>query len=179
MMIAGRPDYKCSPLHLPARGWLFTNADKWKCVSTLLFDPEWAQWSDNSIAKHCGVTHSFVGKVRAEISLVSETSHAFNARAQRTYQDKYGQVRTMDTRKIGQTRAALAPVVQPTGGAFVLHAAATVPDDTPRAGHRNRWGSTSSITLKPLPSLCAQAAPTLVHTPRFSPLSPAAVSFTW
>jgi len=31
----------------------------------MLADDEWAQWSDTEVAKHCGVSHPFVGKQRA------------------------------------------------------------------------------------------------------------------
>ena len=33
-------------------------------VQRLLQDPEWGQWSDREIARHVGVSHVFVGKVR-------------------------------------------------------------------------------------------------------------------
>jgi hypothetical protein len=49
------------------RGVPLSHADKRKRVQTLLTDPEWAQWSDNSIAKHCGVTQPFVGTVRKSL----------------------------------------------------------------------------------------------------------------
>ena len=41
-----------------------SNADKRKRVTTLLLDPAWQQWSDNALAKHCGVTQPFVSSVR-------------------------------------------------------------------------------------------------------------------
>ena len=44
-----------------------TNADKRHAVSILLHDEEWGSWSDSATAKACGVSHPFVGKVRAEI----------------------------------------------------------------------------------------------------------------
>jgi hypothetical protein len=49
-----------------------THADKRKRVTTLLQDREWSHWSDNSIAKHCGVAQSFVSKIRADLTLHSE-----------------------------------------------------------------------------------------------------------
>jgi hypothetical protein len=73
-----------------------TNADKWKAVHILLADAEWSQWSDNAIAKHCGVAQSFVAKVRA--SLHSELSET----ATRTYRNKYGTRSTMQTGNIGK-----------------------------------------------------------------------------
>lgn len=44
-----------------------TNEDKRRAVMTLLNDQEWSAWSDNAIAKACGVTHPFVGGLRAPI----------------------------------------------------------------------------------------------------------------
>lgn len=44
-----------------------TNADKRKAVETLLADAEWSKWSDNAIAKACGVHHSTVGEYRTAI----------------------------------------------------------------------------------------------------------------
>lgn len=43
-----------------------TNADKRRVVERLLQDLEWCQMSDNAIAQQCGVSHSFVGKLRQE-----------------------------------------------------------------------------------------------------------------
>lgn len=45
-----------------------TNADKHASVEKLLNDPEWSMWSDNEIARRCGVSHPFVGKVREEMT---------------------------------------------------------------------------------------------------------------
>jgi hypothetical protein len=73
-----------------------TNADKWKAVNTLLQDQEWSQWSDNAIAKHCGVTHPFVATVRRSLETV--TSEQPN----RTYRNKYGKRSTMHTPHIGR-----------------------------------------------------------------------------
>ena len=44
-----------------------TNSDKQRAVETLLRDQEWRQWSDNAIAKTCGVSQPFVGKSRAKL----------------------------------------------------------------------------------------------------------------
>jgi hypothetical protein len=41
-----------------------SNADKRKAVWLLLADPEWCKWSDHEIARHCGVSYRFVGKLR-------------------------------------------------------------------------------------------------------------------
>ncbi len=44
-----------------------TNEDKRRAVSNLLSDEEWQKWSDRAIAKQCGVSNSFVGKIRGEL----------------------------------------------------------------------------------------------------------------
>jgi hypothetical protein len=115
-------------------GQPLTNADKRKRVRTLLTDAEWAQWSDNAIAKHCGVTHPFVGMVRKSLitviseepmppslvtvtsdnqqgSLHSEISEDGTSPTQRTYTNRYGQQRTMNTSAIGQQAPAPPPAV--------------------------------------------------------------------
>ncbi len=43
-----------------------TNADKRRAVMTLLGDEEWRAWSNREMARQCGVTHTFVGKLRKE-----------------------------------------------------------------------------------------------------------------
>jgi hypothetical protein len=45
-----------------------SNADKRKVVTTLLQDSEWSQWSDRVIAKQCKVSHTFVAKLRNQVS---------------------------------------------------------------------------------------------------------------
>jgi hypothetical protein len=114
-----------------------SNADKRQRVQTLLADPEWAQWSDNSIAKHCGVAQSFVGTVRKSLitvisedttspslnseisddgmdtSLNSEISDNGTSPTRRTYRDRYGQVRTMETSAIGHQPSPKALVLEP------------------------------------------------------------------
>jgi vacuolar-type H+-ATPase subunit I/STV1 len=60
-------------------GMRLSNSDKRRSVLVLLRDKEWSCWSDNQIAKHCHVTHPFVGKVRKEIApapLVTVTTAA-------------------------------------------------------------------------------------------------------
>jgi len=77
-----------------------TNEDKRRVVTRMLEDAEWGQWSDNTIAKHCGVAQSFVSKRRR--SLHSEISEP------RTYTTRHGTVATMDTRAIGKRAASPA-----------------------------------------------------------------------
>jgi hypothetical protein len=49
-------------------GFRRSNADKRRAVLTLLRDEEWSAWSDAEIARRCGVSQPFVGKIRAELS---------------------------------------------------------------------------------------------------------------
>jgi hypothetical protein len=51
-----------------AHGVQRSNADKRRAVETLLRDTEWSQSSDREIARRCAVAHSFVLKVRQELS---------------------------------------------------------------------------------------------------------------
>lgn len=41
-----------------------TNEDKNRAVTSMVLDPEWSQWSDWQISKHCGVSNKLVGAVR-------------------------------------------------------------------------------------------------------------------
>jgi hypothetical protein len=84
-----------------------TNADKRKAVDLMLRDTEWGTWSDNQIAKHCGVTHPFVGDVRRSLEPVTSDG------GQRTYINKYGQEATMNTRRIGATPGTTARPPRP------------------------------------------------------------------
>jgi hypothetical protein len=83
-----------------------SNQDKRKRVMTMLADEEWSQWSDNAIAKHCGVAHSFVARVRDSL-LDSESSETEASATVRTYKDRYGNIHTMDTTAIGRKAAPI------------------------------------------------------------------------
>ncbi len=73
-----------------------SNADKRRAVETLLGDDEWASWSDHEIARRCAVSQPFVSDRRNSlITLISDTP------TERTYTDRYGNVRTMDVSRIG------------------------------------------------------------------------------
>lgn len=78
-----------------SHGMRRTNDDKRRAVLTLLRDEEWAQWSDNEIAKRCGVSQPFVSGMRG--SLITDISDS----PERTYTDRYGNQRTMNTANIG------------------------------------------------------------------------------
>ena len=75
-----------------------SNPDKQRVVLHLLEDADWRQWSDREIARHCGVGHALVSRLRRSLS--TEDSDT----APRTYRTKQGTVTTMETRAIG-TRA--------------------------------------------------------------------------
>lgn len=85
-----------------------SNADKRKAVETLLKDADWAKWSDNAIAKACGVGYSLVSDVRKTIYPIRVDAPIARTveRAGKTYEQK--------TANIGKkpTPAAPAPVPQ-------------------------------------------------------------------
>ncbi len=76
-----------------------SNRDKKKAVLTLLEDEEWSQWSDNEIARKCGVSQPFVSKSKSSlITVISEKS------SPRTYKTKHGTIAKMKTSKIGKAK---------------------------------------------------------------------------
>ena len=70
-----------------------SNEDKRAAVQKLLMDDEWSDWSDREIARCCHVSHQLVADLRDLTG--RETS-------ERKYQNKYGDVGTMSTDKIGK-----------------------------------------------------------------------------
>jgi hypothetical protein len=80
-----------------------TNADKRRAVLILLQDDEWHQWSDREIARHCGVSPTFIGSLRSSLSTVDSEA------GQRTYTTKHGTMTTMDTTRIGAREATPTP----------------------------------------------------------------------
>lgn len=80
-----------------------SNADKRKAVLTMLTDEHvnaddnGNPWSDNAIAKKCGVSHPFVGSIRASLETVTSD--------ERSYTTKHGTTATMNTKNIGKTLA--------------------------------------------------------------------------
>lgn len=71
-----------------------TNEDKRRAVLTLLNDGEWVRWSDNEIARQCGVSQPFVSKLRPVVTN--------NVISERTFTTKHGTVSTMMTAGIGK-----------------------------------------------------------------------------
>lgn len=76
-----------------------SNADKRKAVLGTLSHPATNDWSDNKVAKHCGVSVPFVGTVRASLLTVNSEKPA-----ERTYTTKHGTKATMKTDKIGKSQ---------------------------------------------------------------------------
>lgn len=75
-----------------------TNADKRNSVIRLLEDQEWGKWTDNEIAKHCGVSQPFVSKIHSEID------PSYNGyKIERTV-TRGGKTYKMDASKIGKSK---------------------------------------------------------------------------
>lgn len=81
-----------------------TNEDKRKAVTTLLEDAEWGKWSDNQIAKACGVSHPFVGQIRRSLETITSEP--------RTYTTKHGTEAVMNTTNIGKKKK-VTPAKEP------------------------------------------------------------------
>ena len=54
-------------------GLRYCMEDRRHAVRLMLSDMEWVEWSDRAVARHCGVTHSFVQKVRFAMGLPATT----------------------------------------------------------------------------------------------------------
>ncbi len=74
------------------------NEDKRIAVRVLLEDDEWRDWSDHSIADHCGVSQPFVGKIR-EV-LYPPTDNRYQSNSARVGRDG----RTINTENIGKAQ---------------------------------------------------------------------------
>lgn len=78
-----------------------SNEDKRKAVKTLLADAEWSAWSDNAIAKVCGVSQPFVSGLRPVTSnVISEKPE------EKTFTTKHGTQAVMNTANIGRAKAS-------------------------------------------------------------------------
>lgn len=105
-----------------------SNADKRRAVTGALKHPVSSKWSDNQIAKHCGVGNKFVGDVRR--SLCPEQSEK---PAERTYTTKHGTEAVMKTEKIGKASPAPAPAAPPPAAPPVTAVDDEPEDDGPSA----------------------------------------------
>lgn len=70
-------------------------------TDALTNDPEWAKWSDQAVAKGCGVSREFVRQMRNELGLTCNV-----ASEERTYTTKHGTIATMKTGGIGGKKDA-------------------------------------------------------------------------
>ncbi len=52
-----------------SHGIRLTNADKNKSVVAMLSDKEWSEWTDEKIAKQCGVSREFVNRLRNKLKV--------------------------------------------------------------------------------------------------------------
>jgi FtsZ-binding cell division protein ZapB len=75
-----------------AHGLRPSNEDKRSSVIKMLSDPEWRNWSDREIARHCGVSHVFVAKLRKELA-------GGKAQTTRKFKGKGGNVSTFTNRQ--------------------------------------------------------------------------------
>lgn len=94
-----------------------SNGDKRKAVLMLLGDAEWGVWSDNAIAKQCGVSSNFVGTVRRSLS-----SDESEKPIERVRKDKHGNTSTIKTGNIGKATNATGTNSEP-----IAHATNTAP----------------------------------------------------
>jgi hypothetical protein len=101
-----------------------TNDDKRRTVLTLLNDEEWSVWSDRDIARKCGVTHSFVSKLRDPLVTVTSDD--------RTYTTKHGTTATVNTAAIGRAAARGVTVAS-------RYRDGRPPDHRALAGRPDRW----------------------------------------
>jgi hypothetical protein len=83
-----------------AHGFRRTIDDKRRAVTRMLEDEEWEGWGDHEIAKHCNVSHPFVGEMRRQIF---PTSNVTSKENKRIY-SRGGTISEMDTRAIGRVK---------------------------------------------------------------------------
>lgn len=85
-----------------------SNADKNKAVLGALQHPVSSKWSHNQIAKHCGVSHTFVNKVASSLE-----TNSSEVNQERTYTTKHGTQAVMKTENIGKKKQAKAAEPKP------------------------------------------------------------------
>lgn len=78
-------------------GRSYTTTEKHTAVQWLLTDPEWMTWSDRAIARHCGVGHAFVSRLRQSLS-----TRDSDQEQNRTYKTRWGNQGTMNVANIGR-----------------------------------------------------------------------------
>jgi hypothetical protein len=76
-----------------------TNDDTRRVVTRLLTDAEWQHWSDRESARHCGVSHVFMHKLRKSLS-----EDGSEEKQDRTYKNLWGACAYDAHRAIGRSR---------------------------------------------------------------------------
>jgi hypothetical protein len=112
-----------------------SNRDKRRVVRHLLEDTEWKEWSDREIARHCGVGHALVSRLRRSLSPGDSDT------APRTYRTKQGTVTTMNTGAIGKHAAPDIP--EDSTNTTEMAADTTVPEAVDQARLRHNMGLTT------------------------------------
>lgn len=118
-----------------AHGLRRSNADKRKAVTGALQHPVSCKWSDNQIAKHCGVDHKTVAAVRASILGNSQDTSP----ADRTV-TRNGTTYTQNTANVGKkkgngtgkpvtTQAKTPFETEPSGDQQAIEPASVEPED--------------------------------------------------
>lgn len=75
--------YSLGPANV-AHGLPLTRSERTKRVERLLSDPEWSQWSDREIARHCGVSHPTVARFRELTGKLSSERKTADGRVMNT-----------------------------------------------------------------------------------------------
>jgi hypothetical protein len=119
------------------------NADKRKAAEILLMDEEWGKWSDREVARRVGVGHTFIARVRAEISMESDSIEP----QKRTFSTKHG---TEAQRTVKPRAAAKPATTMATSIRVPAPAAATVP--LPAASVQLKPGADVELAPGPAPS---------------------------
>lgn len=114
-----------------------SNADKRRAVETLLTDSEWSKWSNRQIAEKCGVTHTFVGDIRAELSGSRSQMEATARRKGSTY--------TVKTERIGSNQKIKeTPAGDPSREAHAALTEQHTPESAPFSSEESKGSSTSA-----------------------------------
>jgi hypothetical protein len=88
-------------------GFRRTNEDKRRAVRTLLDDPHWRKWSENEIAKRCGVSRSLVAEVKKELE--TEGGHLAEKQDKVVSFTRRGKPHAMNTGNIG-SKSKTSPI---------------------------------------------------------------------
>jgi hypothetical protein len=81
-------------------------AEKRAAAGRLLADPDWTLWSDQEIARYCGLSGMSVGRIRAGMNVTNLNNVKGDARK---YRARDGSVRTMTVSELGRKPARGLP----------------------------------------------------------------------